>query len=318
MPGSDMPAKVLVVDDSMVIRAVVRGHLEAEGYVVTEAESGWLGLVSVREDPPDTVLLDIEMPGMSGHQVLAELKASSTAYDIPVVFLTGRTSSDQIVAALRAGAQDYLKKPFEPAELIARVGAAVRTKKLLDELRRQSADFQRLARTDVLTGVFNRRHLEDELRRLGSLAARHNQGMAIAMFDIDHFKQVNDRFGHAAGDEVLREFTKRVRDSIRAEDLVGRWGGEEFLVILQQTGLAGALTVSERIRFSVARKPFRLGDDPIEVTVSGGCSAGVGPDLIELVRQADGALYRAKREGRNRVVAARSQLDEPPVSATTG
>jgi two-component system cell cycle response regulator len=306
-------ATVLIADDSLVIRAVLRDHLEEEGYQVVEAVDGPSAVEMMRSHRPDVVLLDIEMPSMNGHEVLSLVKADEELRDTPVVFLTGRTASEEIVAGLRAGAQDYLKKPFEPAELIARVGAAVRTKMLQDALRERSAELDRMSRTDSLTGVFNRRHLDEELGRFISLADRRGDMVAVILFDIDYFKRVNDTHGHEAGDAVLKEFTRRIQTAIRTEDIlgrwgesmVGRWGGEEFLLVLPQTEIAGACVVGERVRSAVARAPFVVGDRHIDITVSGGCAAGTEAPA-ELIRSADAALYQAKETGRNRLVAATS------------
>jgi diguanylate cyclase (GGDEF)-like protein len=243
------------------------------------------------------------MPGLNGHQVLAHLKADDELKDIPVVFLTGMTGTDDIVAGLRAGAHDYLKKPFETAELIARVGAAVRTKRLQDQLRKRIAEFDRMSRTDALTGLYNRRHLQERFRQADSAALRHDQQLAVIMMDIDHFKRVNDTEGHQGGDDVLREFARRLQGEVREEDVVGRWGGEEFLVILAETDLDGVSASAERIRVAVAGEPFELGDHQIAVTMSAGCAAGPAGDPDDLVRRADVALYQAKAAGRNRIVA---------------
>jgi two-component system cell cycle response regulator len=187
-----MAATVLVAEDSLVIRAVLRRYLEREGYSVVEAVDGQAAIERCHHTPPDAVLLDIDMPGLNGHEVLAHLKSDRELKDIPVVFLTGKTGTEDIVAALRAGAQDYLKKPFETAELIARVGAAVRTKRLQDELRQRSAELDRMSRTDALTGLYNRRHLDERLREVDGAAVRHNEALAVVMVDIDYFKRIND------------------------------------------------------------------------------------------------------------------------------
>jgi two-component system cell cycle response regulator len=305
-----MAATILVAEDSVVIRAVLRRYLEVEGYRVVEAADGQTAIDRCHEDPPDTVLLDIEMPGLNGHEVLAHLKADEELRSIPVVFLTGKTGTDDIVAGLRSGAQDYLKKPFETAELIARVGAAVRTKLLQDKLRDQSAEFERVSRTDALTGLYNRRHLEERLREADSAAVRHSRQLSVVMVDIDHFKRVNDTEGHQGGDDVLREFTRRLQAEVRGEDVAGRWGGEEFLVILPETDIEGAMTLAERIRASVANEAFAHGEHRFVVTMSAGCASGLPGDIDELVRRADTALYRAKAEGRNGVLAAPSQDGE--------
>jgi two-component system cell cycle response regulator len=301
-----MAATILIAEDSLVIRAVVRRYLEDEGYVVIEADGGQAAIDACRSTPPDAVLLDIEMPGLNGHEVLAQLKADDSVRDIPVVFLTGRTGTEDIVDGLRSGAHDYLKKPFEPAELIARVGAAVRTKELQDMLRTQSIEFDRISRTDSLTGLYNRRHLQEQLRQVGSASVRHRRSLSVVMFDIDFFKSVNDSVGHQGGDEVLKEFARRLEHVLRDEDVAGRWGGEEFLLILADTELQGAMALAERVREQVAATPFDVGDAKLSLTLSGGCATSLGGDTEDLVRRADESLYLAKASGRNQIVGAGS------------
>ena len=294
---------VLVADDSFVVRAVLREHLEAQGYAVVEAPDGEAALALCRDAGPAALLLDVEMPGLSGHQVLSQLQADEELRDIPVVFLTGHSSTDDLVKAIEGGAHDYLRKPFEPAELLARVRAAVRVKHLQDQLKRRNAELDLISRTDVLTGLYNRRHLEEHLEQLFSAARRHGHGLAVLMLDIDHFKSINDTAGHAGGDEVLREVASRVRSAVRREDIPGRWGGEEFLLLLPYLAADGVQALGERLRSAVAGRPVGLADGrEIAVTVSLGGAAGTddgGPE--GLVRRADAALYAAKNSGRNRV-----------------
>ncbi|MEP7112537.1 MAG: diguanylate cyclase [Ilumatobacteraceae bacterium] len=292
--------RILVADDSLVVRTVVTDQLEEEGYEVVQAEDGETALALCAIEKPDAILLDIEMPGLDGNEVLVRLKADTALSDIPVVFLTGRTSTDDMVAGLRAGAHDYLRKPFEPAELIARIGGAVRIKRLQDELRLRNEELDRLSRIDGLTGLYNRRHLDEQLQEEARTAIRHAQPMAILMLDIDHFKLVNDRDGHPAGDRVLQEFARRLKATVRAGSVVGRWGGEEFLVIAPQTTAADAMLLGERIRRAIADEPVDLGTGHISITVSIGCAVGLDPPG-ELVSQADVALYRSKVAGRDRV-----------------
>jgi two-component system cell cycle response regulator len=296
-------AMVLIADDSLVIRAVVRAGLEGEGYRIVEADNGLEALERCRLDPPDVILLDIEMPGLDGHQVLSELKRDEYLRDVPVVFLTGRTAMNDVLAGLRGGAHDYLKKPFEPAELLARVGAATHVKKLQDQLRERNDELRRLSHTDALTGLGNRLHVEEQLSQRCSAARRYREPISVALFDIDHFKQVNDTYGHPAGDLVLREFARRLCHELRADDIACRWGGEEFLVILPRTGLDEAKTVAERIRTSIAATPMPADDLKIAVTVSGGCAVGRDNSPDDLVKVADVRLYEAKAAGRNRIVA---------------
>jgi len=297
-------ATVLIADDSLVIRAVVRSELEEEGYRVVEAVDGLAAVQQCRDDPPDVVLLDIEMPGLDGYQVLSELKADAVLRDVPVVFLTSRGEMDDVVAGLRGGAHDYLRKPFETPELLARVAAATHVKHLQDQLRKRNEELDRLSRTDVLTGMCNRRHLEQELARLHNDSVRHSAPLCVLLLDLDRFKHVNDTYGHGAGDDVLQEFASRVAAELRAGDIGGRWGGEEFLVIMPRTDLADGLALAERIRSVAAAEPVKSADDSIKMTVSGGCALGPGDSPARLVQAADDCLYRAKEEGRNRVVPA--------------
>ncbi len=297
-------ATVLIADDSLVIRAVVRDGLEDEGYRVVEAVDGSSALDQCRQEPPDVVLLDIEMPGLDGYQVLAALKLDAQLRDIPVVFLTSRSGTDDIVAGLRGGAHDYLKKPFEPAELLARVGSAVHIKMLQDQLRTRNAELDLLGRTDVLTGLYNRRHLDEVLLREHRDASRHGDPLSVLLFDLDHFKQVNDGYGHPAGDLVLRAFADRVSGAIRVGDIAGRWGGEEFVVVLPRTSLPGAIQVAERIRLATRATSVRVGTTEIAMTVSGGCAEGPGDSADALVDLADTCMYRAKVGGRDRLETA--------------
>jgi two-component system cell cycle response regulator len=308
------PIVVLLVEDSAAIRALVRRMLGAGGHTVVEAAGGAAALAVCREQQPDVMLLDVEMPEMSGWDVLAAMKADPELRDVPVVFLTGRSDTTDIVEGLRLGAHDYLRKPCEPTELLARVQAAARVKRLQDQLRQRNEELDQISRTDALTGLRNRRHVQEYLARLVSLARRNAEPIAVLMVDIDHFKSVNDRHGHDAGDAVLRQVADRMARNIRLEDMVGRWGGEEFLVVLPCTATEGAAELAERLRQVVADEPYRLGDgDVIPVTISLGCAASLTDDAGALVRSADAALYEAKEAGRNRVVVAASDELARPV-----
>jgi two-component system, cell cycle response regulator len=297
---------VLIADDSLVIRAVVRDGLENEGYRVVEAVDGLAAVELCRADPPDVVLLDVEMPGLDGYQVLTELKGDSELRDIPVVFLTSRSTMDDVVSGLRGGAHDYLKKPFEGAELLARVAAATHVKEVQDELQERNAALEELSRIDSLTGLYNRRYLDQELARRHSDSLRHGYPLSVVLLDVDHFKLVNDTYGHAAGDQVLRAFAGRLHRQLRAGDVGGRWGGEEFLLILPHTDLEGAFAVAERIRSATAAEPVRADGQSIPVTVSGGCALGPFGSSEAMVKLADARLYQAKLAGRNQIATAAS------------
>lgn len=308
------PILVLLVEDSAAIRALVRRMLAAGGHTVLEAAGGAAALAACREHQPDVVLLDVEMPEMSGWDVLAAMKSDADLRDVPVVFLTGRSDTADMVDGLRLGAHDYLRKPCEPTELLARVQAAARVKRLQDELRQRNEELDLISRTDSLTGLHNRRHVEEYLTRLVSLARRNAEPIAVLIIDIDHFKSVNDGHGHDAGDAVLREVATRLVGSLRLEDMVGRWGGEEFLVVLPNTSIQGAAELAERLRRVVAEEPCGLpGGGAMRVTISLGCAASVIDDAETLVRSADAAMYQAKESGRDRVVAAVSDGLPHPV-----
>lgn len=314
------PINVLLVEDSNVIRAVVRSQLVAAGHVVCEAADGPAALGACRAAVPDVVLLDVEMPGMSGWDVLAALKEDEALADVPVVFLTGLKDTADLVEGLRRGAHDYLRKPFESAELLARVGAAARVKRLQDELRRRNEELESISRTDALTGLPNRRHVQERLVELTRLAGRNAASTAVLIIDVDHFKWVNDLHGHAAGDAVLRELATRLAGRVRGGEMVGRWGGEEFLVVLPLTNTTGASILAEQLRRIVLDMPYNLpGGEQVKVTISVGCAASTEADAEALVRSADAALYEAKRSGRNRVALAPSGKMPPrPTSPDDG
>jgi two-component system, cell cycle response regulator len=304
--GPIPPARILFADDSAVIRAVVGRALEGAGYVVIEAENGQVAFDRCEQDIPDVALLDVEMPVLNGPQLLKRLKADHRFSDIPVIFLTGRTSTAEMVEGLRIGAHDYLRKPFEPAELIARVSAAVRVARLQQQLTTRNDELALLSRTDQLTGLSNRRHGEERLRAEIEAAQRYQRPLTVLMIDIDHFKRVNDQYGHAGGDAVLRELGHRLRTLVRAADTAARWGGEEFVVLLPDTSLAGGIALAERFLETIREMPIVVddqatGDDhaTCSVTVSIGAAGSDETPLAEILRRADEALYRAKRDGRD-------------------
>jgi diguanylate cyclase (GGDEF)-like protein len=285
----DDAGPVLIADDSAVMRAVLRGELTRHGWAVAEAVDGVDALERIRELRPHIVLLDIEMPRMNGYQVLAELTADPELADIPVIFLTARDSGRDVAEGLRRGAHDYLRKPFEPVELLARLLVAHRTKALRDELRG-------LAMTDPLTGLRNRRSMQQQLSALGSLHRRHGTPLSALLLDVDHFKRVNDEHGHEEGDRVLRSVAERVAGRVRAEDVAGRWGGEEFLVLTPGADAAAALRLAEDLRVCVAESGCT-----VSIGVAG-LRDGMTPG--DLVREADDAMYDAKAAGRDTVRGA--------------
>ena len=300
----EQTAIVLVAEDSLVVRTLLRRQLEDYGHRVVEAVDGEQALAACREHIPDVVILDVEMPKLDGHGVLAVLRASPELADIPVVFLTARTTTEDVVEGLRLGAHDYLRKPFEPAELLARVSAAVRVKTLQDQLRQRNLELAAMSLTDALTGLPNRREMQRRLVAATAAGRRHGQPSSVLMVDVDHFKTVNDTRGHDAGDTVLQAVAARLTAAVRADDSAGRWGGEEFLVVAPMTDLAGGARLAERIRSSIGDTAVPVDEGPdIEVTVSVGVASGDSAEDV-LLAEADAALYAAKRAGRNRVATA--------------
>ncbi len=292
---------VLIADGSLVVREVLRWHLEADGFEIVETADGEAVVDIASSVRPAVILLGVELDGVDGHVALTRLKARHEVRDTPVVFVTGHTDTDDLVEGLRLGAHDYLYKPFEPAEVVARVRAATRLKQLQDELVERNAELDRISRSDALTGLANRRHLDEQLASQDSAATRHGYNFSIALIDVDHFKAVNDTYGHADGDDVLCEVARRLKATARAEDIVGRWGGEEFMVVLPYCDVDHSYTIGERLREAVAVSPIstRSGAQ-LTVTISVGCATGPSPHLVE---RADLALYEAKETGRNRTVA---------------
>jgi two-component system cell cycle response regulator len=303
--GGDRVAtpRILVVDDSMAMRRILTRALEAAGYRVSEAGDGQAALVACRDETPDLVLLDIDMPVMDGPTALREMKADDALRDIPVLFLTARTSASDLAAGLELGAQDYLRKPCEPAELTARVAVALRQRVQRDTLREMALEADRLSGVDSLTGVANRRAFD---LRVEEMAARMDSGAVVGLIviDLDHFKQVNDTEGHPVGDAVLRIAAARLANAVGHEQLVVRWGGEEFLVLAPGLSNTAVVELAERLRRVISDSPFVIDEHRhLVITASVGCVSGRVDALDGGIAAADEALYEAKRAGRNRVVS---------------
>ncbi|QDU60981.1 Response regulator PleD [Planctomycetes bacterium Pan216] len=286
-----------MVDDSVVIQRLVRSRLAADGFEVCTADDGKQALAVVASLKPDVILLDIDMPVLDGYEVCRRLKEESATRLIPVIFLTAQSHTEDKVRALDMGAVDYVTKPFDPIELRARVRSAFRTKYLLDLLEQK-------AQIDGLTGLYNRSYLERRLEQEFDRVQRYQSSMSCVMIDIDHFKEINDTYGHLFGDLVLNEVADAMRQQVRAVDLVARYGGEEFVVILPEQHLEGASTFSERLRRHVERMRFVHRKGEAKVTVSIGVASTnelFDPTPRSLLDLADQALYAAKTRGRNRV-----------------
>ena len=292
--------KVMVVDDEDEIRKSISiyNEIEETDYEMVCYPSGDAALEAFDRENPDLVILDWIMPGRNGIETLKEIKAKRPG--LPVIMLTAKDELEDKVTGLDAGADDYVPKPFNLEELFARVRSMLRIKDLQDKL-------EALSTTDELTGLNNRR----ELNRLFELefqrARRYGLPISCLMIDIDHFKKFNDTHGHRFGDKVLAKVAAIMEETSRDSDIVGRYGGEEFLAVLPHTGARSARACADKIRSAVEAHVFKRGRSEVRVTVSiGVCTMSRGAEghTHDLVSSADGALYKAKERGRNRVVAS--------------
>lgn len=299
-------ASVLVAEDDLDAAVLMQLVLQRGGHTVRMVHSGQDVLDACSQEVPDVILLDVTLPGMDGFEVMRALKSRTDTCDVPVLFVTGSTDTRQKVAGLALGANDYITKPFRRDELLARVEVALRIKREAENLRHSNAQLTALSMTDSLTGVYNRRYLDQRLEEEVARSHRHGYALSCLMIDIDHFKRVNDRYGHQEGDRVLQAIGTVIRQAVRISDVVGRYGGEEFTVIAPSTSLLSAMVVGERIRTRVEQCEFRIADDTVHVTVSIGVAELTPSGSAQsLIAAADRALYLAKTAGRNRVVADR-------------
>ncbi|MBX3251760.1 MAG: diguanylate cyclase [Myxococcales bacterium] len=300
------PPLVLVAEDDRIAREMVGGLLRGRGYRVEMVDDGRGAVERAGRGGVDLFLLDVVMPELGGLEACRLIKGMTRADGfIPVVLLTAKNDIDSRVEGLRIGADDYVGKPFDERELLARVEGLLRIKQMHDELAKAKETLQELAVTDALTGLYNFRYLSTRLREELKRAERHREPLACVMLDIDRFKEINDDHGHDVGDAVLREVAARVRGAVREIDVVARYGGDELLLILPSTPFSGAVTVAERIWNDVRATPIqRAAGSTVPVTVSIGVGLYPSRDVSDaeaLLRAADQALYQAKRDGRDRI-----------------
>jgi two-component system cell cycle response regulator len=308
MQTADGTIKVLIADDSAVFRKLVEQTLE-ERYTLLFARNGQEAIDIFSRHNPDLVIADWVMPDLTGIELCQHIRRTAQESYTYVILLTGKTDKENTVAGFTAGADDYLTKPFHPEELIARAAAGRRIIGLQRQIQAKNVLLQELALTDSLTGLPNRRAVEEWAERQLSAAVRHKFSFCIAMSDIDHFKSINDTHGHEAGDNVLKSFGEILKATSRRSDICGRIGGEEFVSIFTHVPLNNAKMVVERIRKYLEKTAFLFDGCAVTVTASFGIAdlkPGASPDFQVLLAQADRALYAAKRRGRNRVETAGS------------
>ncbi|HYH78297.1 MAG TPA: diguanylate cyclase [Longimicrobium sp.] len=306
--------RVLVVDDLPDNVEILRARLESRGYLVATASNGEEALASVHAEPPQLILCDVMMPGIDGYEVSRRIKHDDTLPFIPIILVTALGETEHIVQGLNTGADDYIAKPYHFNELEARVRAMLRIKRLQDELDQKNRELEvankrlrKLSITDGLTELFNHRHVHELLRDEFERSRRSGEPLGVTMIDLDRFKAINDTYGHPTGDVVLYETARILRETAREIDMVGRYGGEEFIAILPNTGEEEAARFAERVREAVESHVYRDEDTEIRMT----CSSGVASfpmDAVDspeaLLKEADEALYEAKESGRNRVIRA--------------
>jgi two-component system, cell cycle response regulator len=306
-PG-DSCNRVLVAEDDAMFRRILQSWLENWGYRVTIAEDGaraWNFLQ--QEPPPQLLILDWMMPAMNGLELCRRVRErNQTPYQY-ILLATAKDAKQDLVRGLEAGADDYLTKPFDRSELQARLRACNRILTLQDDQIQAHLQLHFQATHDALTGVWNRTEILETLRRELERAARSKDATGLLMLDIDHFKNINDTYGHLTGDAVLREVTQRIIRAVRGYDSVGRYGGEEFVIVLPGCDREQIEHGAERIRAAVDSGPIVANDSKVSVTVSIGAAVttvekhGLISDT-EMLAAADSALYRAKKIGRNRTI----------------
>src|SRR5579859_1149355 len=309
--------KILIAEDEPVSRRLLEAFLRKWDYAVVAVAEGNDALALLEaEDPPRLAILDWMMPGIEGVEICRRVRERSGRPYTYVILLTARGHKQNLLAGLKAGADDFLSKPFDAEELRARLQAGERILKMQDELiaARDALHFQ--ANHDVLTGVASRRAAFEFLVRELARGYRENKPVGVVLADLDHFKEINDKYGHTAGDLVLQEIARRMTKCTRPYDCVGRYGGEEFLMIFPASTDEGILRLAERMRKAMEAVPVRTPEGEIAITASFGVLVTRGSgrhDVNELLRMVDAALYRAKHAGRNRVeraeLAGEQQLD---------
>ena len=282
------------------MRRVMRRFLAEAGYEIFEAGDGEEALRVAARERPDVILLDRQIPRLDGYGVLASLREDPELGEVPVVLVTSHGEPEEVADGLTRGAHDYLCKPFEQQELVARVHAAMRTKALQDELRARNAQLERLVSTDLLTGLMNRSAVADHLRALVSRSQRHDTPLSVVLIDVDGIGEVNARHGHAAGDTVLRSVAERIGRELREEDAAGRWSGDEVLVVAPDTPADGVAPLVGRLRGAPGAAPVDV-DGGIAVSVSAGAATWQeGDDAEALVRRAERALAQGRRDAGER------------------
>jgi two-component system, cell cycle response regulator len=296
--------KILIAEDDLISRRMLQAFLEKWDYQVVPAADGADALrILDKDDAPSLAVLDWMMPGLEGPEVCRRVRQNQDRPYVYILLLTARNQKGDLLRGLEAGADDYLTKPFDAEELRARLHVGRRILDLQDSLIKAQDELRFRATHDSLTGLVNRSVAMDAINRERSRQIREGGSFGIILLDLDHFKQINDSRGHLVGDAVLKEAARRMTECVRTYDTVGRFGGEEFLIVAPSSNSSGILALAERVRIEIQSMPFQAQTGAVHVTASCGAVAfsGEGPiDAQTLLHFADDALYRAKSRGRNR------------------
>jgi len=302
--------KILIVEDELIFRRMVKKYLLEAGHDIVEAEDGQSAWELFQHEPFQLVITDWVMPRLSGPELVHKIRTSGEKNYTYIIMLTAMDDKDNVVVGLESGADEYLTKPFNSKELVARVASGMRILKLEEQLMQAHQQMEILAMRDGLTGLLNRRAIEEYAEAEFNLTLRKERVLSVIMLDIDHFKNINDRFGHNCGDHTLQQVAKILKEDLRIYDRIGRWGGEEFILILPDTQLMDAAKVAERIRARTAEMEMSLenGEEfSVQISLGIASTASQFSSLTKLIDAADQALYQAKQTGRNRVC-----IFEPP------
>jgi len=312
--------KILIADDSVVSRHLLEATLRKWGYEVQVACDGAEALqILEREDAPALIILDWMMPGMTGLEVCRRIRERGSEPYIYILLLTSKSQKEDLIEGMDAGADDYIAKPFDQNELQVRLRAGTRLVDLQAQLLSAREALREQATRDSLTRLWNRSSIIESLTRELARAKREASPLGVVIVDLDHFKYINDNHGHPAGDAVLREAAKRMESSVRQYDFVGRYGGEEFLILLTNCGEAESFSQAERLRKQLAQNDICFNGTCLRITASLGVTAALPGESWTaegLIRKADEALYVAKNSGRNRVEIL-SYSSEPAPAAST-
>jgi len=302
----NFPGRILLINDRIASATWFTAALEPM-HAVTTIESFQDALVHVQGGNIDVIVVSVSMHGIDALRLCSQIRSLPEGRNVPILVVIPDDDSCNLTKALEVGVNDYLNAPVDRNELLARVRTQLRNKRYADQLRHNVQLGLEMAITDQLTGLYNRRYLSHHLNNLVEAGKKTSKPVTLVFVDIDHFKLVNDKYGHEVGDKVLKEFASRIAANVRGVDLACRYGGEEFVVAMPDTDIVSASTIAERLRQSIETTPVELGHAPhqLNITISVGVAMAEGADDSgeALLDRADQALYRAKRSGRNRVVA---------------